>query len=296
MVFLNIPHNAGMGNQLFMFAYAYSIAKKQKQKLTVLICNDEDVRPIIFKYLKVKDFPGIRWIVINHALDQKFKGKISGCVHRVFKLMLTKNRHIILVNGRRYQKLPLVSGGVYINGFFENYKYFRDVEEEIKELYSCDYILEEGVSELIKEISMNNSVALHIRMGDFVKLGRNFGFDYYDKAIETMKELVNRPVFYLVTTDDSVREYYRNKESIVIVDIHTNYQDIDEWNILCHCKHHITTNSTYSWWAALLAQYEKKIVIKPSRARYTDAEGAEYGKNYDDFYPAQWIELKENEE
>lgn len=293
MVYLSIPHNAGMGNQLFMFAYAYGIAKKYKHNMIVLMCNDEKTRPIIFKYLKIKNEKGIRWISINNSLDQRFRGKLSGFAHRLMQSLPVKNRHIIPVNGRKYQELPVVPGNIYVEGFWENYKYMCDVEKELGEIYQCDYPLDASTANMIRRAEDCNSVALHIRMGDFVKLGRNFGFDYYDNAIQKMKEIVKEPKFFLITTDEKVKDYYKNREEIVIVDIHTEHQDIDEWNILCHCKHHITTNSTYSWWAAILAKHCGKVILKPSRQRYCCAEGEEYGKNYDDFYPSHWIALEE---
>lgn len=295
MIFLDIPHNAGMGNQMFMFAYAYGVAKKQKQKLYVLMCNEEEMRPIIFKYLKIIEKKDICWLTVNAKLDKFFKWKISGAIHKLVRWYPFKNYHVILRNGRKYQKLPLVKGSVYINGFWESYRYFQEVEKEVKELYQIDCEIENSVRDILKSIQSTESVALHIRMGDFVKLGRNFDFDYYDHAISEMQQRIKDPVFYLVTVDNVVKDYYRDRKNIVIVNINTPHQDIDEWNILCHCKHHITTNSTYSWWAAFLCQYTDKIVIKPSRTRYTMAEGEEYGKNYDDFYPIDWIELKEKD-
>ena len=49
------------------------------------------------------------------------------------------------------------------------------------------------------------------------------------------------------------------------------------------CRHHINSNSTFSWWGAWLCEYDDKIVITPE----------EYIKDLStpDVYPAEWIKL-----
>ena len=35
--------------------------------------------------------------------------------------------------------------------------------------------------------------------------------------------------------------------------------------LMRNCKYFITANSTFSWWAAWLAEYENKLIIAPKK-------------------------------
>ena len=52
---------------------------------------------------------------------------------------------------------------------------------------------------------------------------------------------------------------------------------------ICHCKHHIICNSTFSWWGAWLNPNMDKTVIVPSRwFQHSEAP---------DIYPTGWIKV-----
>ncbi len=57
-----------------------------------------------------------------------------------------------------------------------------------------------------------------------------------------------------------------------------SYEDL--W-LMTNCKHHVTANSTFSWWGAWLCGNQAKIVVCP--------EPAEWGESTD--VPEGWISL-----
>jgi len=61
---------------------------------------------------------------------------------------------------------------------------------------------------------------------------------------------------------------------------------VTDFYILSLCNHNITSNSTFSWWAAYINEHEDKVIIAPDPF-YTD-------KNHkiEDMYPLSWILVK----
>jgi hypothetical protein len=65
-----------------------------------------------------------------------------------------------------------------------------------------------------------------------------------------------------------------------------NNPDYEELRLMYSCKHFIISNSTFSWWAQYLGEYDKKIVVAPSKWNNKD--------NVDDsgIYMPEWEVLE----
>ena len=85
--------------------------------------------------------------------------------------------------------------------------------------------------------------------------------------MERVKEKVENPVFYIFsnTPEDIawIKEHYDFSEyNVEYVDL--NNPDYEELRLMYSCKHFIISNSTFSWWAQYLGEYENKVVVAPS--------------------------------
>jgi hypothetical protein len=104
-----------------------------------------------------------------------------------------------------------------------------------------------------------SAIAVHVRRKDF--LGPlspmiNLGVEYYERALAGMG---NHEI--LVFSDDP--DWCRNSLKLGHVldeqDPHSAFQ----W--MCACRHHVIANSSFSWWAAWLAERPGQIVVAPSQ-------------------------------
>ena len=107
--------------------------------------------------------------------------------------------------------------------------------------------------------------------------------DYFERAIQYMKEHMDTPVFYVFSDDmDYVKENIKLEDAFYIDGNRGN----DSWQdmfLMSSCNHNIIANSTFSWWSAFLNSHDNKIVIAPKRWRY-------YFET-DDVVPEEWIRM-----
>ena len=57
--------------------------------------------------------------------------------------------------------------------------------------------------------------------------------------------------------------------------------DIEEFELMRRCDHHVIANSTFSWWAAYLKDNREGLTIAPKVGIWTD-----------EFYSSDWILLE----
>ena len=91
------------------------------------------------------------------------------------------------------------------------------------------------------------------------------------------------PSFYVFSDDINwCREHFIGNE-YHFVDCNNGLNSWRDLYLMSLCRHHINSNSTFSWWGAWLCEYDDKIVITPE----------EYIKDLStpDVYPAEWIKL-----
>ena len=148
-----------------------------------------------------------------------------------------------------------LKGNIYLDGWWQNTRYFSKHSTHI--LHELSF-----KTKKVKNFS-ENSVSIHVRRGDYTKLS-GFGVcspAYYKNAIERIKRLVKKPVFYVFGDD---LDWVHRNLSFIPNPIFTNgLSEMDDFCAMRGCRHHIIANSTFSWWAAKLANKKNQIVIAP---------------------------------
>jgi len=108
------------------------------------------------------------------------------------------------------------------------------------------------------------AVSVHVRLTDFVPLGRVTPMDYYQKAMAIMADKVINPHFFIFSDDiKKIKHRFNSRYPITFVD-HNNIENgYEDFRLMTLCRHHIICNSSFSWWAALLSEYDDKFVLQP---------------------------------
>lgn len=163
----------------------------------------------------------------------------------------------------------------YFQGTWHNYDY-SEILPRLRQLFRFDTSASTEQSSSIQsahiegsccsqKIESTNSVAIHIRRGDFVKMGYAICDDqYYKRAIEMIEARVANP-FYFIFSDDTeyASRLFSTLENKEIVTGNTGEKSYLDMYLMSLCKHNIMANSTFSYWPALLNKNEDKIIIRP---------------------------------
>ncbi len=266
----------GLGNQMFQYAFArkLQIDTGKAVYLDVRYINNEDA---VFRkennyYTVQNDF---RKYGLNHfkirlnIADEKRLRRWrylddTGILHREIYAMAQKglwpwgycdedlNGFIMK------EHLPM-----YYKGYFFDLKYY----DSIKNVLVKEFVLKNKLripAELKDILGKDNTVSVHVRRGDFVKLSRDISQkDYYPRALKIMKEKVGNPTYLIFSDDVEWVKYHFKMDGRTMYVSDMGFQDYQEMMIMKHCSHHIIANSTFSYWAAYLNQNPKKIVICP---------------------------------
>lgn len=166
--------------------------------------------------------------------------------------------------------------------YYKGYFFHLDYYDTIRPVLQREFRLKDKMkipAELRQILREENTVSVHIRRGDFLKLNRDISCkEYYPKALEYIENQVNSPT-YIICSDDI--EWVKANIAIsgkrmYISDM--GFADYEELTIMKHCKHNIIANSTFSYWAAYLNSNPDKIVICP--------------KNWKtDIIPKDWVHM-----
>lgn len=182
----------------------------------------------------------------------------------------------------------------YNIGFYQRPEYFDCINLKFKN--ACDY----QSSPLYKKIIESDSVAVHIRGGDYVATENNCFSNictakYYAEAIKLVKKTHKKPLFIIFTNDI---EYSKKlllsagvsqKDFIIADEISDKkYDDGYDLYLMSQCKSNIIANSTYSWVGAVLNRSQKKDVICPEHWFQSGYPSQDYL-----FYP-DWIKVGSN--
>lgn len=258
----------GLANRMFQYSFYKSLLHVGKEVYTDTISfvpgwGFDDVS------LKVT-FPNVSLNDAGIELIKKFSSSRS-LLGRVYLFLgLHKKTHYFEPTYHYNRGLYDLKSDYYLEGYWQTEKYFIDIQEEIRNDFIFKEFTDQKNIDLLNKIENEESVSIHVRKGPDYKKSITIGtceIDYYNKAVDLIKEIIKNPRFYVFTDNKEwVKEMFQHFEYTLVdwnpVSGSSNYLDMQ---LMSHCKHNIIANSSYSWWGAWLNTNPDKVVIGPRR-------------------------------
>lgn len=155
-------------------------------------------------------------------------------------------------------------------GTWQSVKYLNGNEKLLRDKFKFKAPLDPININLSEEIRNTNSVAVHIRRGDYTKAEWRDshlvidGPEYYLNAIHKLSLELNDPEFYFFSDDIDWAKSNFKGSNFKFIDHNSNENSYLDMYLMSLCSHFIIANSTFSWWAAWLCSNPRKIVFVPS--------------------------------
>ncbi|MES2803321.1 MAG: alpha-1,2-fucosyltransferase [Bdellovibrionota bacterium] len=131
----------------------------------------------------------------------------------------------------------------------------------------------------------SDSVLIHVRKGDYTnsvnsQIYYNCEPDYFQRAIEEVKKQIPNPRFFIMSNDNSwVEKNFTFLDNYKIIGTENA---VESFKSMCLFSNFVISNSTFSWWPALLAH--PALVVAPKKWFLAEDKNS-------DVYPKEWIKV-----
>ncbi len=291
----------GLGNQMFQYAAGFSLAKKLGVPLMLDTVHVRDRFPRPNFTFRKFDLPNVFDIQSQYtplsraAASFPIPGLWLGLDLFLMNLAQAAGNATIVYEDERKGFQPInvpKTSDVILYGRWENEKYFQGTDVDLRKEFRFKHPLEGQALELAQEIEKTDSVAVHVRRGDFAAskvvagMMGSIGSDYYARAIECIAQRVPSPHFFVFSDDiEWCKQNLAIQFPVTYAEPSTSGpRAAFHLELMSRCKHNIIANSTFSWWGAWLNANPQKIVIAPKRW-YADVSLA------GDIVPSSWTTL-----
>lgn len=290
--------SGGLGNQMFQYALAYALSRRHGK--TVKLDAGRYERSRLRKYqLGAFDLPVS---LASKAEVKRLKYKERSLFEKVRRKVLSGGKGTGRAFSKNYYREPhyhfdpgvfAADGDLYFDGYWQSERYFSEYREELLQLFSLKSEFHPQNRAYDRKIRETESVSLHIRRTDYVTVptaNKRHGVcsvEYYRRAISEIKKRVGVASFFVFSDDlEWAKENITFIDDVTFVKPAGDNPDHEELILMSRCRHHITANSSFSWWGAWLNRNPNKIVIAPA-PWFRDSS-----KNTDDLVPSDWIQLQ----
>lgn len=269
----------GLGNQMFQYAFAIALEHENPGE-KILIDTSH------FHYLFIKETKGYS-LHNGYEIDKVFPHAYlkKASVYQLVKLSWYVPNYVLSRMARRY--LPIrkteyiqerkdifsfqeeafnQKGDCYYEGNWESSRYFENCREKVQEVFKHGEPNEYN-KKLISSMEDENSVAIHIRRGDYLSGTKWSGIctlEYYKKGIETIMSDGQKHVFYIFSNDipwceENILPLIEGQKVVIVTENKGNNSCWDMF-LMTHCKDLIIANSSFSWWGAFLNKRQGRVV------------------------------------
>jgi hypothetical protein len=227
--------------------------------------------------------------VVNDGIGNMLRTEIFDPFDLRVNIGLLNNGHAPVVQERFFhfdeELFNMCPDHVSLQGYFQTEKYFKHIENEIRD----DFTFKDEILSPCKEMisGVENPIALHVRRTDYLTNSANHPpctLEYYEAALNHFDKDRNVIVF----SDDPS---WCQKQDLFSSDRFMISENTDNRVDLCLmslCNDFIIANSTFSWWGAWLSTNRNKKVISPVQ---WFGNGYTKDHNTKDLIPDDWTRI-----
>lgn len=299
----------GLGNQMFQYAAGKALAERHRVPLMLDLSGFRNypLRSFLLDRLQVPEAV----VAVEAEADAaaagklggnfvraKWKGRIERLLGRAGLPKLAQSPHDYREPHFHYDPaFEALGSHTALFGYFQSERYFLSIAQPLRGWFSPREPLGGAAAEMLARIAASRlPVSVHVRRGDYLNPGTAefhgiLGESYYREALARLEAAIGSDADLFAFSDDPIAAErvlsFVPKSRLVHVrgDPERPWEDVA---LMARCRHHITANSSFSWWGAWLNGEPEKIVIAP-RAWFAPGELSK--RSTSDLYPTGWIVL-----
>lgn len=254
----------GLGNQMFQYAAGRALSLRVGAPLAL------DLRPLLRQGQRAYGLGAFRLGEATLITEGELPGR-AGKFRRWLR-KLTGGGQTFREAGFPYDDtIRQVNAPARLEGYYQSERYFADAAEVIRADFTAPAEESGRLDALAARLLPSGpKLSLHIRRGDYTNPATMavhglMGPDYYDRARRLVAERTG-PSTACVFTDDPawVRANLELPADSVFISEHTG-SAVEDLILMSRCSHHVTANSSFSWWGAWLNPKPDKVVVTPAR-------------------------------
>lgn len=264
----------GLGNQLFQYAAGRALARRHN---TDLILDTSALQRTGNKYTRRElDVTRFR---INSRISKPGEFRRISLLRRLPAISNWLSQWHLYVEDSllfnpAFNNLPDTT---YLSGYWQSFRYFSEIAGDIYADLQPIEELSEQSKYIEQKIESSESVAIHVRRGDYVSLKSAANMhgalaaSYYTETIGHICNALVKPHFFVFSDDPDwcKANLQLPSESTVYISHNIGPAAWQDLRLMSRCRHNIIANSSFSWWGAWLADQlhgtKNRFVFAPHR-------------------------------
>lgn len=290
----------GLGNQLFQYAMGRALSLRLGVPLSLDLSWFKEIQTTDGQTTTIRQYALVPYGLNVSTHDAvRYNGRLASLLLRLSKKVKNCIPACLVTDGVYQErsfgfdsKIYSMEPPISLDGYWQSHLYFDGIAEVLRQDLGQPQGLSEKTQAFVKQINSTDSIAVHIRRGDYLsnqKASATHGVcsvEYYKKGLEAVSIGLSHPHCFVFSDEP---EWARNNLHFAmpttVVDINGPEAAHEDLWLMSACDRFVIANSSLSWWAAWLSHSVKKVVVAP---RQWFANGAIDTR---DLIPSDWVRL-----
>lgn len=255
----------GLGNQLFIMAASLQQARRLRVPL-ILDASTYALQESAHNYsLGPLDLAALGTTVVDSPIVPHVNAQRFARARRI------ADRRVPVLVERSFdydERVQRVRPGTLLYGYFQSWLYVRDVVAEVRDAF--EQLPVPAWQKPYLQALGKEWIAVHVRRGDYLKAQNAavhgiISSDFYERALAFIRTAgLLGPVGLFSDDLESVIPEMSGVRGLIPIESPDAAAPTDVLNFMSRASAVVTSNSTFSWWAAYLRDGPDRPVVSPS--------------------------------